>query len=225
MLSPLNIDLFLEGALIGLLIAAPVGPIGVLCIKRSLADGPIAGLVTGLGAATADACYGAVAAFGLTFISEFLLHQQVVIQMLGIVFLGYLGVTTFREKPATEARGTITGRGLMLDYVGTVFLTLTNPTTIVSFIAIFAGVGITTSATYAGAMALVSGVFLGSALWWVILSNGVGLLRSRIDHRVLGWVNKLSGTVIIGYVIVLTIRVLTKHLIVGNISLTPHLTY
>ncbi|MBS1560231.1 MAG: LysE family transporter [Bacteroidetes bacterium] len=206
----MNIDLFLEGALIGLLIAAPVGPIGVLCIKRSLAQGPISGLVTGLVAATADACYGAVAAFGLTFISTFVLQWQIVIQMLGIVFLVYLGVTTFREKPATEARGTISGRGLVLDYVGTVFLTLTNPTTIVSFIAIFAGIGITAAATYAGAGTLVLGVFLGSALWWIILSNGVGLLRARIDHRVLGWINKLSGAIILGFALVLTFRVLMQ---------------
>jgi threonine/homoserine/homoserine lactone efflux protein len=200
--------LLLEGALIGLLIAAPVGPIGVLCIKRSLAHGARAGFVTGLGAATADACYGAVAAFGLTVISDRVLQLQFAIQMLGIAFLLYLGVTIFREEPATEAKASITGSGLLLFYLTTVVLTLTNPTTIVSFVAIFAGVGVTTAATYSGAATIVLGVFLGSALWWVILSNGVGLLRSRADQRLLRWVNRISGAVILAFAVVLSVRLL-----------------
>lgn len=205
-LNDMDTSLLLEGAIIGLLIAAPVGPIGVLCIKRSLANGPIVGFATGLGAATADACYGAIAAFGLTFVSEFITGYQTVIQVLGILFLTYLGVTTFVEAPSLEEKRNASRTGLLVVYATTAFLTLTNPATIVSFAAIFAGIGITTSTSYTGAALLVVGVFTGSALWWLILSNGVGLLRTRVNHNVLVWVNRISGIVILGFAIALSIR-------------------
>lgn len=205
-LKAMDTSMLLEGAIIGLLIAAPVGPIGVLCIKRSLANGPIVGFTTGLGAATADACYGAIAAFGLTFVSEFITGHQTAIQVLGILFLTYLGVTTFSEAPSLEEQRSASGRGLLVVYATTVLLTLTNPATIVSFAAIFAGFGITTSTSYIGAVLLVAGVFIGSAFWWLILSNGVGLLRTRVNHNVLVWVNRISGIVILGFAIALSIR-------------------
>src|SRR6476469_804314 len=135
---------FLRGIIIGLSIAAPVGPIGVLCIRRTLALGQTTGFLSGLGAATADAFYGAIAGFGLTFISRFLVSQQGWLRLIGGAFLVYLGVRTFRAAPAAEA-AQASGQGLVSAYISTLFLTLTNPTTILSFVAVFGGLGLATT--------------------------------------------------------------------------------
>jgi len=190
---------FFSGLIIGFSIAAPVGPIGVLCIRRTLVNGRVSGFVSGLGAATADALYGCVAGFGLTFISSFLIGQQVWFSLIGGVFLLYLGIRTFLARPSEEAASD-RGSGLLAAYGSTFFLTLTNPVTILAFAAIFAGLGIASRAgDYLSAGILVSGVFLGSALWWFILSAGVGLVRRKFDLQVLRWVNRISGLIIIGF--------------------------
>ncbi len=191
-------SLLLKGAIIGFSIAAPVGPIGVLCIRRTLAEGWASGLATGLGAATADAFYGCVAAFGLTFISGALIVQQMWIRLVGGLFLCGLGVKTLLARPAEQAAAA--GRkSLASAYGSALFLTLTNPATILSFAAVFAGLGLATgSGGYGGAARLVSGVFGGSALWWLALSGGTRLLRSRFTPRGLRWVNRISGAVITG---------------------------
>lgn len=191
----------LRGVGIGLAIAAPVGPIGVLCIRRTLADGRIVGFVTGLGAATADLTYGAVAGFGLTFVSGLIVGQQQWIRLIGGVFLCYLGARTLLSRP-TERSAPMASSASSLGsaYISTLFLTLTNPTTILSFAAIFAGLGVASaSGDYLSSGALVAGVGLGSALWWLILSGGVNLLRSRIDTRALAWVHRISGIVLLGF--------------------------
>ncbi|NWG19801.1 MAG: LysE family transporter [Chloroflexi bacterium] len=190
-------SLLIRGMMIGFSIAAPVGPIGVLCIRRTLAQGHAAGLVSGLGAATADAVYGTIAGFGLTFISVLLVGGQFWLRLLGGLFLLYLGVTTFVARPAERA-AQAGGRGLLGAYASTFVLTLTNPATVLAFAAIFAGLGLASDAhgDYAAATWLVLGVFVGSALWWVLLSSGVSLLRSRVGARSLTWVNRLAGTII-----------------------------
>ncbi len=198
----MSLDLFLKGILLGFSIAAPVGPIGVLCIRRTLANGRASGLATGLGAATADAVYGAIAAFGLTAISGFLVAQQSWLRLIGGAFLVYLGVRTMLSRPAAEAApaGSTTLAG---DYTSTFLLTLTNPLTILSFVAVFAGLGLATSRqSYGSAAGLVAGVFCGSALWWLALSTGVSLFRSRFTPRSLRWVNIVSGVIIAGFGVV-----------------------
>lgn len=195
----MDISFLLRGLLIGFSIAAPVGPIGVLCIRRTLADGRSSGLVSGLGAATADAIYGGIAGFGLTFISSLLISQHFWFRLIGGVFLCYLGIKTFLTKPAEQA-ATARGKGLLGAYASTVFLTLTNPTTILSFAAIFAGLGIANAnGNYLSASILVLGVFLGSALWWFILSGGVSLFRTKFNTRALRWVNRISGILITAF--------------------------
>ena len=190
---------FLRGLIVGFSIAAPVGPIGILCIRRTLAEGRMPGFVSGLGAATADALYGCIAGFGLTFISSFLLHQLGWFRMIGGAFLCYLGLRAFFSKPA-EPLTSEEGKGLGSAYASTFFLTLTNPMTILAFAAIFAGLGVASeSKDYVSAGILVMGVFLGSTLWWVILSSGVGLFRKKFDLRALRWVNRISGIVIMGF--------------------------
>jgi threonine/homoserine/homoserine lactone efflux protein len=195
----MDISFLLRGLIIGFSIAAPVGPIGVLCIRRTLAEGRASGLVSGLGAATADAIYGCIAGFGLTFVSNFLVSQQVWLRLVGGVFLCYLGLKTLLAKPAEQA-ASATGTGLAGAYASTFLLTLTNPMTIISFAAIFAGLGLAASGeSYRSAAVLVLGVFMGSALWWLVLSGGVGLFRAKFDPRGLQWVNRISGAVITGF--------------------------
>ncbi len=205
------LDLFFKGLILGFSIAAPVGPIGVLCIRRTLAEGRAVRFVSGLGAATADGFYGAVAAFGLTLISNFLLGQTLWLRLIGGGFLIYLGIATFIAKPAEAARTEAVTKARLWDgpaarlvgaYLSMVGLTLTNPATILSFAVIFAGVigaPASTGAGPASAGVLVAGVFGGSALWWLTLSVGVGLLRSRFNAGVMVWVNRLSGGIIAGF--------------------------
>ena len=188
---------FSRGLIVGFSIAAPVGPIGVLCIRRTLAQGRAVGLISGLGAATADSLYGAIAGFGLTFISGFLVSQQVWLRIIGGIFLCYLGMTTFLAKPAQSA-AEVTGKGLIGAYASIFFLTVTNPLTILSFAAIFAGLGVASAGSnYLDSGILVLGVFLGSALWWLLLSTGVSILRKKFDDRSLIWINRISGLIII----------------------------
>lgn len=191
--------MFWTGFLIGLSIAAPVGPIGVLCIRRTLTDGRLTGFITGLGAATADAFYGACAAFGLAGITTFLTGQQFWFGLLGGVFLCYLGVKTFRGQPATKP-AMENRAGLLSAFASTLALTLTNPATILSFVGVFAGLGLGNTNRAPGAASwMVLGVFLGSAGWWLILSGGVGLAREKFTLVWMRRVNQLSGLVIAGF--------------------------
>jgi threonine/homoserine/homoserine lactone efflux protein len=192
----MDISFLFRGLVIGFSIAAPVGPIGVLCIRRTLTEGRASGLVSGLGAATADAVYGSIAGFGLTLISGFLVDQQTWLRLIGGAFLCYLGIRTLLATPA-EGAAPVKGNGLVGAYASTLFLTLTNPLTILSFAAIFAGLGLaSTSGSYISAATLVLGVFVGSAAWWLLLSGGVSLLRSRFGARAMRWVNRISGGII-----------------------------
>jgi len=189
--------MFLRGMAIGFSIAAPVGPIGVLCIRRTLADGRGVGLATGLGAATADATYGGIAGFGITVISSLLLGAQAWIRLIGGLFLIYLGARIFAGTPADKP-AEAEGHTLLRAYTSAVALTLTNPSTILSFVAIFAGVGVGTGGhAGAGAVLLVLGVWSGSALWWVILSTTFAVLRTKVRSDQLRCINRLSGTILI----------------------------
>jgi threonine/homoserine/homoserine lactone efflux protein len=189
---------FLDGLVIGFSIAAPVGPIGILCIRRSLADGPLGGLASGLGAATADAAYGCVAAFGLTAVSGFLSRQHSALGLIGGAFLCYLGIRTMLRTPSPVG-ATQAGAGPLGAYASTLLLTLANPATLLSFAAVFAGMGLGGAVDYASATRMVAGVFLGSAAWWVVLSGGVGLLSSRVDATWMRAINLLSGAVLVAF--------------------------
>ena len=191
-------DIFLRGLVIGFSIAAPVGPIGMLCIQRTLAEGRLSGFLSGLGAATADAFYGAVAAFGLTFLEKFLINQQTWLRLIGGVFLIWLGIRTILRK-ATRKTADINRTNPFGAYFSTVLLTLTNPMTIITFTAIFASINLDTGGTYGSAGLLVFGVFLGSAAWWLSLSLGIGLLRNRSNDQIIVWVNRLAGIIIIAF--------------------------
>jgi len=194
-----NLAFFLRGLLIGFSIAAPVGPIGVLCIRRTLTRGRLSGYVSGLGAATADSIYGSIAGFGLAFISNFLVSQQVWLRLAGGVFLCYLGIRTFLAKPAGPA-APAKENNLLGDYASTFFLTLTNPMTIIAYVAVFAGLGLAGARnTYASAGILVLGVFTGSFLWSFSLCSAVGFFREKFNQRGLAWVNRIAGIIITGF--------------------------
>ena len=202
-----------RGLVLGFAIAAPVGPIGVLCIRRTLADGWLTGLLTGLGAATADGLYGGVAAYGLTAISGALVAQQGIIRVVGGALLCYLGARTLLAKPTTKTTSARDKRGLVGAYLSTVGLTLTNPATILSFAAVFAGLGLIGAAgSVAAAPALLTaGVALGSACWWLLLSGCVSLLRVRLAPGALRWVNWVSGALLLGFGLLALASVIFAH--------------
>lgn len=195
-----NTTLLLNGLLLGLSIAAPVGPIGLLCIRRTLAHGRVVGFVSGLGAATADAIYGVVAGFGLVAISSFLLDQRFWLELVGGLFLLGFGISTALAQPATTVATTNKRGGLLAAYFSTLALTLSNPVTILSFVAIFAGLRLTQVRGYeAGVVLFVLGVFLGSALWWLFLCGITSLARERLNSRMLQAINVFSGLILIGF--------------------------
>ncbi|GMW01712.1 MAG: hypothetical protein AMXMBFR84_28490 [Candidatus Hydrogenedentota bacterium] len=188
-----------KGIAVGLAIAAPVGPIGVLCIRKTLAEGRAAGFACGLGAATADGIYGAIAAFGMAAATAFLTSQTFWLSVLGGLFICWLGYSTFRSKPA-EKPAEASGHGYAKAYATTFLLTLTNPMTILSFAAIIAAQGFAgqSGGAVAGAV-FVFGVFLGSALWWLMLSLGVGHFRSHVSPARMRWINWISGTILVAF--------------------------
>lgn len=187
---------FVRGLLIGLSIAATVGPMSVLCMQRTVYKGQLYGLVSGLGIATADAVYGGIAGFGVALIANFLVSQQLWIRLIGGVFLLYLGIKTLLTRPAERAVSA-SANGFVGAYASTFLLTLTNPLTILSFAAIFAGIGVGgASKSYVSATIVVGGVFIGSTLWWCILTGGISLLRGKFTARWLLWINRISGVII-----------------------------
>ncbi|KPV61335.1 lysine transporter LysE [Paenibacillus sp. A3] len=186
-----------KGIVLGLSIAAPVGPIGILCIRRTVALSRLHGFLSGLGAATADALYGFAAGFGLTLIMNMLLEQKLWLQAIGGLFLCYLGVRTFLSNPASDPANAA-GDTLLGSYFSTFLLTIANPMTVLSFLGIFAGIGIGSAGeNINSAIALVVGVFLGSALWWFALCFTVGLFRERLNVPALKWINRISGSIVV----------------------------
>lgn len=193
----MDLAFLIKGVIIGFSVAAPVGPIGVLCIRRTLAEGRLSGFLSGIGAATADVTYGMIAGFGLTSVSNFLMGQQIWLRLIGGLFLCYLGIKTFKTKPSVETISS-NKHGLIGNYFSTFLLTITNPMTIISFAAVFAGLGIGTIQTnYYSSLVLVIGVFLGSGLWWLTLSTIVNVLGKRFNPKRLIWVNKVSGIIVL----------------------------
>jgi len=199
--------LLLQGIALGFSIAAPVGPVGVLCIRRSLRNGFKSGLASGLGAASADAVYGAIAAAGLTMAADFLRKQQSRLGFIGGALLLYIGVRTF-QNPPPDAHGDADEKHTLAGYyLSTFLLTLSNPITIFSFIALFGG--LSAGADFqASAFVLVLGVFSGSALWWLLLSSAANIFRKKLSPAFMRWVNRIAGVVILGFAVLMLWRAL-----------------
>jgi threonine/homoserine/homoserine lactone efflux protein len=195
----MNLEFFSRGLLIGLSIAMVVGPMSVLVIRRTLAEGRLAGLISGLGVAAGDTIYGALGGFGLTFITGFLINGQFWLRLVGGGFLIYLGLKTLVSRPAEKA-ARAAGKDLPGYFIAMLLLTLTNPLTIISFAGIMAGLGIgSASGNYLSAAILVAGVSVGSASWWLILTTAISLFRNKITPGGMAWINRLSGSIILGF--------------------------
>jgi threonine/homoserine/homoserine lactone efflux protein len=193
----MDMSFYVRGLILGLSIASVVGPMSVLCMQRTLHRGLLYGLISGLGIATADGVYGSIAAFGLTLITAFLVSQQIWIRLIGGLFLLYLGVRTIFTKPAERAASAAKGSNFLGAYASTFLLTLTNPLTILSFAAVFAGLGVgATTHSFLSAALVVLGVFSGSTLWWCFLTGSLSLLRRKFTPAWLFWINRISGGVI-----------------------------
>lgn len=188
----------IQGFVIGFSVAAPIGVVGLLCINRTLMQGSLSGFVSGLGAATAHSIYGCIAGFGLTFISSFLIDEQFHIRLIGGIFLYYLGIKTFFRKPKYEKLA-IDGNTLINSYLSSFFVAITNPLTILSFAAVFAGLGLGSRTTgyNNSSIVIVLGVFSGSTCWWSILSCSVGFFRRRLNSQALRLLNRISGIMIL----------------------------
>lgn len=190
--------MLIKGLIIGFSIAAPVGPIGILCIRRTLEHGKWMGFVSGLGAATADALYGFIAGLGLTIVTNFLIGQQDWLRWIGGLFLCYLGINIIASK-SSQTAAKAKGGNLLTAYASTFLLTITNPVTILAFLAIFSGLGMATNHTTSQGLLLVIGVFVGSALWWLLLSNIAGIFAKRISDGSLRVINYISGFILLGF--------------------------
>ena len=191
--------IFMQGLLIGFFIAAPVGPIGILCIQRTISYGKIAGITSGLGAASADSFYGAAAAFGLAVVSGVLLSGHIWIQMFGGIALCYFGLRTVR-RPFASYVSTVNTNHLKWNYLSTLALTLTNPMTILLFVAVFASIGFASSSDpMYTSIFIIAGVFSGSMLWWLTISTFISMIRTKLSDNVMEWIGRIAGTAIFGF--------------------------
>lgn len=202
-----SLDPWIKGFVIGFSIAAPVGPIGMLCIQRTLAYGRLTGLLSGLGAASADLLYGLISGLSLTALSAVLISGQMWLQGVGILFLTYLGVRTLFSQPTGDSQAP-PPISKWRAYLTTFGLTLTNPISILAFTGIMAGAGITAGDGWGWVLAFVAGVFCGSATWWFVLSLGVSIFRSRLDAAKIVWVNRFSGIFILIFGVVMAVNLI-----------------
>ena len=209
----MDLSLFLRGILVGVAIAVPVGPIGVLCVRRTILRGPISGLISGLGAAVADTLFGCVAALGLTAISDTLIQHQTWLKLGGGAFLCAIGLRSFTTDPKPPPRGPA-DRSLVGDFASTFALTLTNPVTILALAAIFAALGVISEDLDAGAAAwLVGGVFAGSAAWWLLLAAIALPIRGRLDPNHLEWIARIAGVLLLASGLYVLASIAWPHLI------------
>ncbi|HVO03519.1 MAG TPA: LysE family transporter [Candidatus Cybelea sp.] len=193
-----HIGLLLKGAGIGFAVAAPVGPIGMLCIRTTLERGRVAGFAAGLGAAVADAIYGTIGVLGVAAINDVIAAERSWLELGGGIFIVLFGIRLGLKKPVIQNGDMEIPISLFADFSKTLLLTLANPSTVLTFIAIFAGV----SAGQAGlavAPVIVLGVLLGSAAWWLLLSQGVGVIRHRISERAMVWMNWSAGLLLVAF--------------------------
>ncbi len=196
-----QLELLLRGVLAGLAIAAPVGPVNVLCMSRTITKGRVRGIISGLGAATADAFYGSIAGFSITFVIDWMLREEFWIRTVGGLLLIGIGIVYYVKKPKSlkDAGGTEEAHS---DFMTTLLLALTNPTTVLSFLAVLAVLGLDERRPKILTLFLVAGIFLGSMLWWTVLALITGHFRERFDDRAVVWMNRIAAFAIAGFGVV-----------------------
>jgi threonine/homoserine/homoserine lactone efflux protein len=192
-----ELDLFLRGVLAGLAIAIPVGPVNVLCISRTIINGRVAGIISGLGAATADTFYGGIAGFSISLVINFLIREKFWIRLVGGALLIAIGLVYWFKKPQSlkEKQEESTHSA----YVTTLLLTLTNPTTVLSFLAVLAALRLGESRPWTLTLFLVLGIFCGSMIWWITLALVSGHFRRRFNDRAIVWMNRIAALAIGGF--------------------------
>lgn len=195
--TPAFLDIaFIRGTIVGFALAAPMGPVAILCIRRALARGRLQAFIAGLGAALADMIFGAIAGLGLTVISAFIVSYEILIGLVGGLVVLAMGITTYRT-PVVMNNGTVAVKSLRRDFAAAFTIAITNPATMIAAIGVFAAFGpIDTHTSPGRAFWLVAGVLIGSALWWLILSGIAATLRGRFVATGLPWLNRISGSVI-----------------------------
>jgi threonine/homoserine/homoserine lactone efflux protein len=188
--------LFIQGIIIGLTLAVPVGPISLVCIHRTVANGRLHGIVSGFGVATADSFYAAVAFLGLTAVSGLIIGHQTEFRLVAAIALILVGIQVFRSVPAA-VRDNPDPESFVRDYLSLLAIAAANPLTIIFFITILPGFGVVAhGTTLITAVPFVAGIFLGSAVWWIILCGSLGSVRSRLSTENLRRINQVSGILI-----------------------------
>ena len=192
-------ELYIRGILIGLMASIPLGPIGVLCIQRTLSKSHKSGFVSGLGASSADTLFAAVAFFSLSVVDSFIENNMMLIKALGGICVVIVGMKIFLTNPVVQIRRNRAGKGsLWQDYLSLFLITLANPAFILIFVALFAAIGVSgDSLGVVNGLFMIAGVFTGGSLWWFTLTFIVSLLRRRVRPRHLLWINRISGAVIV----------------------------
>ena len=210
-----------KGVLVGLMVSIPLGPMGVLIIQKTLHKGALSGFIAGMGAASADLFYAAVAAFGLGFVINIVQAHELLLQIIGGIFLIVIGLKIYFDNPIRQIRqrrqGRVSKTGLLGDYLSLFFLTVSNPITVVVFMAVFAGMSVFgESSSLLGEVLVVAGVLLGGGVWWYTLSTLVNIFRKKFRLRVLITINRVSGMVItvLGALVILSAFAPFKNLVI-----------
>jgi threonine/homoserine/homoserine lactone efflux protein len=194
----MDLELPIRGLAAGLIIAAPVGPVNLLCIRRTLEKGWKSGMVSGLGAALADTLYGAIAGFSITLAIQLLIREEFWIHLVGGIFLMVIGVVYYR-MPSRSLEAGPDVSSVNSDFVSAFLLNVTNPTTVLSFLAVLATLGIGRQRPLWQTSLLVAGIFCGSMIWWTILVSAANRLRSRITDRTVRWMDHVAAIAIGGF--------------------------
>jgi len=194
-----DVEFLIKGIIVGILASIPLGPVGVLCIQRTINKGRISGIFSGMGAATVDAFFALVAALGLTYIINFIEEQHFYIQLIGGAVLIFLGAKIFYTNPIQQIRRHRKKKNKLIeDYLSVLFLTISNPLAIFLFVAAFAGFGIVSSQGHSvKSYMVIGGVFVGAMLWWFILTFFIDLFRKKFRLKQLWWINKIAGLLIV----------------------------
>ena len=189
------LQLLLKGVLAGFAISAPVGPVNVLCFSRTLSKGRMAGLISGLGAATADTIYGGIAGFSISFIIVFLIHEEFWIRLFGGMLLIAIGIRYYFKKPES-LEDQKQKQATHSDYISALLLNLTNPTTVLSFLAVLAALGMGQHKSWWLKLLLVAGIFCGAMFWWIAVVLAGSHFRGRFNDRATLWMNRIAGLAI-----------------------------